>query len=66
MDPHSSEPDSEESSVDKDYDDLEEAIRKLPPERQEAFEEMIDEQENEETEDNETDDAGGSTPPSDP
>ena len=63
MDPHSREPDSEESSVESDYDDLEEAIRKLPPERQDAFEEMIDEQEAEE---DETDDAGGATSPSDP
>ena len=63
MDPHSSESNSEESSVDKDYDDLEEALRKLPPERQEAFEEMIDEQE---TEEDETDEAGGSATPSDP
>lgn len=60
MDAHSRKPNSEESSVAKDYDALEEVLRKLPADRNEAFRELIDEQEQDETED-----AGGADSPSD-
>lgn len=60
MDAHSRKPDSEESSIEKDYDALEEAVRKLPSDRQEAFQELIDEQKK-----NETQDAGGADSSSD-
>ena len=49
-----------DSGVKKGFDALEEALRKLPPDRQGAFRELIDEQEQDETED-----AGGADSPSD-
>ncbi len=60
MDAHSGKPDFEEGSVEKDYDALEEVLRKLPKDRQDAFQESIDEQKQAETED-----AGGTDSPSD-
>ena len=44
-------PDSEASRVDEDFDALEDALRELPPDRQEAFEDWLDEQAEEETPD---------------
>jgi hypothetical protein len=56
MDTYGSKRNPKASGVDQDYDSLEDVLQKLPPGRQDALKDWLDEQEQEETKD-----AGGST-----